>query len=181
MKKGMGTYAKYLIYVMAVVCLVFLFMFNFILYPIKYKKEINIYSDSYGVDRVLVASIICVESSFNENAKSKKGALGLMQLMPATAKWLCEKKGEEYIEEKLLTAEYNINLGTYYLKYLMGRFDSIDNAILAYNAGEGVVNGWLKNGTICLDGKTIEQIPYPETSAYLTKVKRAMNVYKDRI
>ena len=181
MKKGIGTYAKYLIYVVAFLCLVFLFMFNFILYPIKYKKEISVYSEFYGVNKVLVASVICVESSFNENAKSKKGALGLMQLMPTTAKWLCEKKGEEYDEEKLLTADYNIKLGTYYLKYLIDKFDNQDNAILAYNAGEGVVNGWLKNGTICLDGKTIEQIPYPETSAYLTKVKRAMNVYKDRI
>lgn len=181
MKKSIATYGKHLIYVMAFLCLIFLFMFNFILYPIKYKNTINSCSKNYGVNNALVASIICVESSFNEQAKSNRGALGLMQLMPATAKWLCEKKGEEYDEDKLLTAEYNINLGTYYLKYLMGRFDSLDNAIMAYNAGEGIVNSWLKNADLSEDGKQLNKIPYPETSAYLSKVKRAMNVYKDRL
>lgn len=179
MKIGVKQYVKYLVYVFAVLCLVFLLVFNLVMYPIKYKKEINKYSKIYNIDRSLIASVICVESSFNQNAISSKGAKGLMQIMPQTAKWICEKENIDYDEQKLLNAEYNINLGTYYLNYLINKFKNTDTAIIAYNAGEGVVSSWLKNEKLTYNGKIVN-IPYKETSNYLTKINRAINIYKDR-
>lgn len=181
MKVDFKNYTKYLFYVVLVVCVVCVFTFNFVLYPLKYKNEIKTYSNEYNIETSLVASVICNESSFDENSKSKKGAIGLMQLMPSTAKWLCEKLGEEYDEQKLYTPEFNIKLGTYYLQYLKNKFEDTDTAIAAYNAGEGIVAAWLKNQEYSKDGKTLKSIPYQETSNYLTKVKRTVRFYKDRI
>lgn len=181
MKFSIKNYAKYIIYGLAVVCLIFLFFYNYMLFPIKYKKEINLYSENYGVDNVLVASIICVESSFIKEAKSGKGAIGLMQIMPSTAKWICEQKGEQFDQQKLFSPDYNINIGTYYLKYLINKFGDVDNAIIAYNAGEGTVSNWLKNDQLSQDGKKLDKVPYSETSTYLTRVKRAMKVYAEKL
>lgn len=181
MKIGIKHYAKYIIYVLAVLCLVFLFIFNYWLYPVKYKKEINYYSNLYRVDNTLIAGVVWAESSYNANAVSEKGAVGLMQLMPSTAIWLCEKMGEEYDSNKLLQPEFNIKLGTYYFKYLLNKFNNLDNAILAYNAGEGTVSNWLKNNQLSVNGIKLSIIPYKETSMYLNKVKKAMKMYKDRL
>ena len=181
MKIDLKNYTKYLFYVVLAVCVACIIMFNFVLYPLKYKNEIRVYSAEYNIDTSLVASVICNESSFDENSKSIKGAIGLMQLMPSTAQWLCEKLGEEYDEQKLYSPEFNIKLGTYYLQYLTNKFEDTDTAIVAYNAGEGTVNTWLKNQEYSSDGKTLQKIPYQETSNYLTKVKRTVRFYKDRI
>ena len=85
----------------------------------------------------IIASVINTESSFNENAVSFKGAIGLMQLLPSTAKWLCEKQNIEYSSSYLTNPNFNINVGTCYLKYLIDKFENINTAIVAYNAGEG--------------------------------------------
>ena len=180
MKIGIKSYAKYIIYVLAVLCLIFLLIFNYSLYPLKYKNIIINYSDNYNVDKALIASVICVESSFNKNAISKKGAMGLMQLMPSTAKWVCEQNNIIYEEEQLLEPEFNVKVGTCYLKYLIKKFANIDNAILAYNAGEGTVLTWLNNANLSSNGEELNTIPYKETSSYLIKVKRAINIYRDK-
>ncbi|MBR2988654.1 MAG: lytic transglycosylase domain-containing protein, partial [Clostridia bacterium] len=128
-----------------------------IFYPIRYESEIETACKTYDVDKSLVTAIIKCESSFNEQAKSNKGAIGLMQLMPSSAKWCAQKLGIEYSDEMLYNPRYNINMGVYYLSYLLDKFD-LNYAICAYNAGEGNVSKWL-NG----DG----QIKFPETRAYL--------------
>lgn len=181
MKTEIKTYAKYVIYMLAVLCLGFLFVFYYVLYPLKYKNDINIYSQKYNVNNALIASIICVESSYIKEAQSSKGAVGLMQILPTTAKWICEQNSINFKEQDLFVPSYNIKLGTLYIKYLIDKFDNIDNVIVAYNAGEGVVANWLKNSNLSEDGKTLKNIPYNETSNYLTKVKRAMKVYSDRL
>lgn len=181
MKLGIKKYAKYVIYSLAIICLSFLFTFYYVLYPLKYKNDINTCSENYEVDKALIASIICVESSYIKEAKSSKGAVGLMQIMPTTAKWICEQNNLDFKEQDLFVPSYNIKLGTLYIKYLINKFDNLDNAIVAYNAGEGVVSNWLKNSSLSDDGKTLKTIPYNETSDYLTKVKRAMKVYADRL
>lgn len=181
MKINVKDYAKYLFYVVLVICVIFIFLFNFYLYPIKYKNEIVKYSAEYNLETALVASIICNESSFDANCVSNKGAVGLMQLMPTTAIWLCGMMNEEYQKEKLYQPEFNIKLGTYYLKYLCDKFQSTDVAVVAYNAGEGNVSAWLKNKEYSKDGKQLSSIPYKESASYLTRVKRAIRIYKDRI
>jgi soluble lytic murein transglycosylase len=181
MKIDIKNYTKYLFYVVVVVCSVFIFLFNFVLYPLKYKNVIIKYSNQYQIETALIASIICNESSFNAGVTSKKGAVGLMQLMPSTAEWLCNFVDEVYEEKKLYQPEFNIKLGTYYLKYLTDKFKDVDVAVVAYNAGEGTVVGWLKDKKYSEDGKSLKLIPYKESSRYLTNVKRGVLVYRDRM
>lgn len=149
-------------------------------YPLKFKEEITLISQKYGIEPSLVASMINAESGFKETAKSSKGACGLMQLMPSTAKWLCEMQGEEFLEKNLFDAKNNINLGTYYMHYLLEKFKSLKSAICAYNAGEGNVMLWLLNDKYTLDHKTIISTPYPETNAYLGKVMKGISVYQKK-
>ena len=97
MKISIKNYAKYIVYVLAVFCLIFLFIFNYKIYPLKYKNIIKKYANNYQINSYLIASVICVESSFNSSVVSHKGAIGLMQIMPQTAKWICNKRGENYV------------------------------------------------------------------------------------
>lgn len=181
MKINIKSYVKYLFCLVLVSSIVCALVFNFIFYPLKYKQEIITYAEIYQVNTSLIASVICNESSFDTNIKSPKGAIGLMQLMPNTAEWLCEKLGEPYDENKLYQPEFNIKLGTYYINYLSKKFKNIDTVIVAYNAGEGVVQSWLQQAKYSSDGETLKSIPYPETSIYLSKVKRTIKFYQDRI
>lgn len=158
----------------------FLCIYITVKYPIKYKDDIEIYSKKYNVSPYIVASVINVESSFNENALSNKGALGLMQLMPSTAQWLCEMLGKNYNQNDLFEAKINIELGTYYISYLLCKFDDFTVALCAYNAGEGTVKSWLLNEEYSKDGKTLSKIPFQETKNYVKKVKRNLGFYEYR-
>ena len=137
------------------------------IYPTKYAKFVEKYSNQFGVNKNLVYAVIRCESGFNPKAKSEKGAIGLMQLIPATAKWCAELLSIEYEDEYLIQEEYNIMLGVYYISYLSARFDNFSHVVMAYNAGEGNVKKWLKgNGMV-----------FNETRDYLSKVKIAYTIY----
>ena len=123
----------------------------------KYDPIIELYSAKYGVDPTLVRAVIQVESDFNPQCVSHKGARGLMQLMPGTAK--------RYGVTRVHDPEQNIQGGIRYLAYLLELFGDMPRALAAYNAGEGAV---MKYGGIP---------PYQETSTY---VVRAMTVYYGR-
>ncbi len=152
---------------------------NAYFYPMKYEKEIRASCEEFSVSPALVASVANVESGFEPNAKSSRGALGIMQLMPTTASYLCGKLKEDFSEEKLLNPGFNIRLGTYYLSELISYYGNSENALLAYNAGQGTVNNWLRN-----EGKskseTVKEIPYLETKNYLTKVNKNLYYYKNK-
>jgi soluble lytic murein transglycosylase len=142
------------------------------LYPLHYADTIKIEADRNGLDPMLVQAVVRVESRFNPSAKSSKGAIGLMQLMPETADWIAEKKGEHLPNtEELFKPEVNIRLGVSYLKDLLQEFDdSIPTALAAYNAGRGNVRRWLD--VKVWDGKpeTLNNIPFPETRSYLERI-----------
>ncbi len=123
----------------------------------KYDPFIEHYATKYGVDPTLVRAVIQVESDFDPLCVSHKGARGLMQLMPATAK--------RFGVTKVHDPEQNIHGGVRYLAYLLELFGDMPRALAAYNAGEGAV---MKYGGIP---------PYQETSTY---VVRAMTVYYGR-
>ena len=110
-------YFKCLIILLTICCITFMFIFFNLIYPLKYKREIIKYSNIYEVNPEIIAGIINTESSFNKNAKSSKGAIGLMQLLPSTAIWLCEKLNIEYKYEYLNEPNFNIKLVTYYFIY----------------------------------------------------------------
>lgn len=145
----------------------------------KYSFIIEKYSTEYGIDPLLVKSVIKAESNFNPLAKSKKGAIGLMQLMPSTGKEVAVfyLGYHDFKEGFLYEPEVNIMLGTYYLKILSGMFDNNTNLILAsYNAGLGNVKQWhMQNPFIEYDS---DEMPFVETKKYVLKINRIYKMLK---
>lgn len=173
-------YVKLISITALILCVSFVFIFYLHLYPLKHKNTIIKYSNEVNVPSYVVASIINSESSFNSKVVSNKGAVGLMQVLPTTAMWVCEKLGEDYEYEKLFKPEFNIKIGTHYLSYLITKFNNLDTAIVAYNAGEGIVSKWLKIAQYSDNGEQLTTIPYNESKNYLNKVKNGFNVYRVR-
>ena len=114
------------------------------MFPLRYESYIKEYSKAENLNATMVASLIKTESNFNKNAVSKKGAVGLMQILPATGKWICETYFDfEFDESMLYEPETNIKIGTKYLSYLFTKFDDEVAVLACYNAGEGVVKNWI--------------------------------------
>ncbi len=152
-----------------------------ILYPIHYKDDIRTSAANYKLEPQLVAAVIRAESNFKTGRESRKGALGLMQLMPDTANWVVEKAGFEPITTDALRdrADVSIELGSWYLNTLMNQFEHNPiAAIAAYNAGPGNVNKWLKAGTWDGTLENVKKIPFGETRRYVQKVNYYYNKYK---
>ncbi len=149
------------------------------LYPLKHEQIIWDYSEKYDLDPYLVLSIIKIESKFDNQAVSRKGALGLMQLMPETAYWIAETKGFTLEDKDLTDPTKNIALGTWYLDHLIKSFDSEIVAVAAYNAGRGNVQKWLDNGLWDGTLKNASQIPFKETREYVLKVILARQKYHE--
>ena len=103
----------------AVVGLVFLPEILQEVIPLGYPELISLAEQRHGVDWALIAAVIQVESGFSPAAVSKKGAVGLMQIMPDTAAWVSARLGESVAQEDLVDPKVNIHLGTYYLRYLL--------------------------------------------------------------
>lgn len=140
----------------------------------------------FRVDRALVHAIIRQESSFNSRARSKMGAVGLMQLLPSTARYVTKIKagGGKVPQIDLTHSVHNLSTGQDYLEYLLDREavgGDIMNMLVAYNAGPGNLAKWQRD----LDDVTdpllfIELIPAAETRAYVEKVMAAYWIYRDR-
>jgi soluble lytic murein transglycosylase-like protein len=122
------------------------------------NKHINNAAYLYDMDSALIKAVIHQESAFKIDAKSKAGALGLMQLMPGTAK--------QYKVRDILDPKENIYAGTQHLRYLIHRYNNLQLALAAYNAGEGAV------------AKYSGIPPYPETQNYVKKVLTWYDQYK---
>ena len=154
-----------------------------IMYKKEYSEYVEKYSKEYNVDKDLVYAVIKAESNFNSNAKSSKDAIGLMQLVESTAKEICKKVDiqlkDNELSEKLLEPEININLGTKYLSILIEKYQNVEIAITAYNAGIGTVDNWIEKGIIKSDGSDIENIPYKETNNYVRKILRDYKIYNN--
>ncbi|GIP38219.1 lytic transglycosylase [Paenibacillus sp. J31TS4] len=157
-----------------------------LIYPIAYREEIEQYAEKYGVDPYLVAAIIRVESNYNPATESRKGAIGLMQLMPETAEWLLEKEGlkSTYRVEDLNDPHINIRVGTQYVDFLAERFNQNRFEILAaYNAGQGNVLKWRDAGIWDGTLQDVDRIPFNETRRYVGKVdyyyKKYLSIYAD--
>lgn len=119
------------------------------IYPLKYQNEVEKYSEEYGLDELLVYSIIKAESNFETNITSSSGACGLMQLMENTAKETAQKIGLEYTTKEILyEPEINIMLGTKYFSELLKYYNNIYLALTAYNAGLGNVEKWIEEEII---------------------------------
>ena len=146
-----------------------------LIYPIGYSSLINKYGvKAQKISPYLLLSLIRKESRFNKNSVSSVGAIGLMQLMPDTAKYISSIIKKPYDKSKLFDSEYNINLGTNYYNYIKTNHHSEDVlAIASYNSGHGAVSKWINlNSGINKNNydEFVEKIPYPETKDYVKQI-----------
>lgn len=149
-------------------------------YPFRYQELIIKYAKLYGVDPYLVAAIIFVESHFDPEAVSSKGAAGLMQIMPGTGQWIASRMNLQLNSDDLFDPEVNIRLGCWYLNHLFQEFKGdIILVLAAYNGGKGNVRNWLEEGV--WEGKRteIQKIPFPETRKYILDVEAVYKKYQE--
>ena len=150
-----------------------------ILYKKDYSEYVVKYSQEYDVEEELIYAIIKAESNFNPTAVSISNAQGLMQLMYSTAQEVAENYGIFLKAENIFDPEININIGTIYISQLMKKYQCLELALAAYNAGVGNVDRWIREGIIEADGSNIENIPYKETNTYVRKILRDYKIYKE--
>ena len=156
---------------------------------LKYSFPLINNLDMNQIDNLqLVYSIIRQESGFYSSAISRTGALGLMQVMPATAKQVTSDLGIKYNKKRLSSDEiYNIKIGSFYFNKLLKKFKgSIVLSTAAYNAGPGTINRWLNNyGDPRKFGVDpliwIEMIPYYETRNYVKRVLSNDLIYRHKL
>lgn len=151
-------------------------------YPTPYRDLMKDAASEQGLDEAWVYGIIRQESRFMHYAKSGVGASGLMQIMPATAKWVANKVGwTNYHHGMLHDLDTNISLGTYYMRYTADQFNGQETmATAAYNAGPSRAKKWM--AAIPLEGAIYaETIPFSETRNYVKKVMANAHMYTQRL
>jgi soluble lytic murein transglycosylase len=138
-------------------------------YPLEYDQVIRGHAHNYGLDPALLAAVVYVESRFDPNARSDAGAIGLMQLLPKTAKGIAERTGgSRFVLADLRDPEINVRYGAWYLDHLRDQYGDIPTALAAYHAGQGNVDRWRREGV---------GIAFPETRSYVAEVERVRDVY----
>src|SRR3954454_9831521 len=149
--------------------------------PLRHEDIIRQQSHKKGLDPALVAAVIYQESKFSDQT-SVAGARGLMQITPDTADFIAKQSGGvAFTHEDLATPQINIAYGTWYLRWLLDRYDERKTlAIAAYNAGFGHVDEWVKRagGPDEFDPRT--DIPFPETKNYVQQVLERRTDYARR-
>lgn len=160
------------------------FLYRFIIdeydrmkHPLNYREYVEGYAQLYSVPSDIIYAVIKTESSFDKDALSPKGAVGLMQITPDTFDWLMTKTGEEHKHEKLYIPQINIKYGVFFLSYLYKEFNSWETAFAAYNAGMARVKGWLEDPEITENGRLVH-VPFQETKNYIVFVTRAAENYR---
>ena len=152
-------------------------MVRSLFFPVSYGERIDDAAKRYGVDEHLVAAVIRCESGWNDTAQSRAGAVGLMQLMPDTARNISDMgmvDTNKYNPSNLTDPATNIEYGTAWLSYLQSELSSTDEVIAAYNAGLGTVRNWISEpGSAGIP----DAITYPETTHYVKRVNEALRQY----
>src|SRR3954468_22302767 len=148
--------------------------------PLRHEDIIRQQARRKNVDASLIAAVIYTESRFRDQT-SHAGAKGLMQLMPETADYIARKSGgTRFRREDLATPQINIAYGTWYLRYLLKKYDG--NTVLtlaAYNAGEGKVDEWWHGAAARGEQFNVAaDIPFEETRDYVHRVLRARADYR---
>lgn len=149
-------------------------------YPRPYEREVLSVSTETGVDPALIWSVMWVESAFNPRARSPLGAVGLMQLMPSTAKLIASKVlGNPKVAKRLYRPETNIFIGATYLAELERHFRGhLPLVLVGYNAGPGIARRFYKRLKDLPTDLFIEVIPYGGTATYVKKVIGFVSAYR---
>ena len=139
-------------------------------FPTPFRKEVVAQAREIGLDPAYVYGLIRQESRFIMDARSHVGASGLMQIMPATARWTAKRIGVDYKPDMITDRDLNLRLGTAYLKLVLDDFGgSQAMAAAAYNAGPGRPRRW-RDGPLMEPAAWAENIPFTETRDYVKKV-----------
>ncbi|WP_310384893.1 lytic transglycosylase domain-containing protein [Roseateles sp.] len=146
-------------------------------FPTPHRRQLLAKSREVGVDPAYVYGLIRQESRFVMDARSHVGASGLMQVMPATARWTAKKIGAEFRPELMTDRDFNIKIGASYLKLVLDDFGgSMAMAAAAYNAGPGRPRRW-REGPVVEAAIWAESIPFNETRDYVKKVLTNSTLY----
>jgi soluble lytic murein transglycosylase len=139
-------------------------------YPLHYASIVRGHARNYDLNPALLAAVIEQESKFRADAKSSAGAIGLMQLQPATAKGIALRTGgTRFVLSDLYNPEINVRYGAWYLHHLLLKYGDERLALAAYNAGQENVDRWRAEG---------EGVQFAETRAYIDKVERLKGIYR---
>ncbi|HZI92384.1 MAG TPA: lytic transglycosylase domain-containing protein [Thermoleophilaceae bacterium] len=147
--------------------------------PLRHEDIIRQQAADKGIDSSLIAAVIYEESRFRDQT-SRAGARGLMQITPATADLIArESGGTQFTQADLATPQVNIAYGSYYLHYLLDRYEGdAELAVAAYNAGPTQVDQWVEDAGGVDDFEADEHIPYPETRTYAGNVLEREREYR---
>jgi len=140
-------------------------------YPLAYESIVRGHAENYSLDPALLAAVIYQESKFDTEARSKAGAVGLMQLQPETARGIALRTGvSKFHVDDLTNPEINVRYGSWYLRHLLDKYDEERLALAAFNAGQGNVDSWRKAG---------KGIAFAETRHYVDRVDELKRIYRD--
>ena len=140
-------------------------------YPLRYEQIVRGHARNYDLDPALLAAVIYQESKFKADARSHSGAIGLMQLLPDTAKGIAlHTGGTAFRVDDLYDPELNVRYGAWYLRHLLDKYGDERTALAAYNAGQDNVDRWRRTGG---------GIEFPETRAYVKRVEELKKIYRD--
>lgn len=178
LKERLKSTIVFILFIQAVIICIFGYPYleRKIIYPTKYKDEVIKYSKEFNISPFIIFSTIKIESGFNVNAISVKNAKGLMQITDKTANYIAQNL--KITSFDIFNPDTNIRFGSYYLRYLMDKFNNLETAIASYNAGEGNVSLWLKNSNYSDDQITLKAIPFTETSNYVKKFCKSYEKYR---
>jgi soluble lytic murein transglycosylase len=149
-------------------------------YPLEYAPAIRQEAARNGLDPALVAAVIDTESGFAPDSVSHEGAVGLMQLLPQTARFVAGLPDRPSPSpENLQDPAVNIAYGTRYLRYLIDRNGSVDLALAAYNGGEANLTRWLEEARARGTSLRVpDEIPFPETRGFVARVRHVTPIYR---
>lgn len=149
-------------------------------YPLGYEEAIRAEAARNDLDPALVAAVIDTESGFVPDSRSTQGAVGLMQVLPDTARFVARLPGRPSPSpERLEVPEVNIAYGARYLRYLLDRHGTLPLALAAYNGGEDNVRRWREEARARGEELRVpEDVPFAETRGFVTRVQRAVPIYR---
>jgi len=134
-------------------------------YPLEYPQIVRGHAENYDLEPALLAAVIYTESKFDADARSASGAIGLMQLLPETARGIAIRTGGgAFTTDDLYDPEINVRYGSWYLRHLLEKYGGdLRKALAAYNGGQGNVD---------------RGIQYAETRHYVERVRELEDVYR---
>ncbi len=170
-----GTRRRHALLALMVLVAVLLPWLGEVYYPWPYQQVFLSAATRYRLSPYLLAAVARSESRFDPGATSRRGAVGMMQVMPATGRYVAHS-GSLQATRALRSPDVSVDIAARYLRQLFLEFSSASGALAAYNGGEANVHRWILTGT-WRPGEPLSRIPYPETRDFVARVERTSRWY----